>query len=304
MSFEVKQVDVSGTGYPISTATVVGGHLSNNDTPPWASFDYFPHELFPGLLPNCSTCPLHPELSQLRAESAYWRQMHQKAVARESRHKEDIAALKAKLRLRESQLFARKSEKNRNRPDLTITAVDTGNQPRGQQPGSQGHGRRSYSHLPTRVEVGDIPENNRYCPICDRPWVYSGSEDSETIEIEVSAYRRCYQRRRYRRTCTCQPLPQTVTAPAPAKLIPKGILGISVWVTILLDKFRFMRPTYRLLADLKTRGLDLALGTVTGGLQALAPLFIQSCSLLTIYGMLFSKGERHANSKTIAGRRS
>jgi len=129
MSFEVKQVNVSGTGYPISTATVVGGHLSNNDTPPRASFDYFPHELFPGLLPNCSTCPLHPELSKLRAENGYWRQMHQKAVARAARHKEEIAALKAKLRLRESQLFARKSEKNRNRPDLTIAAVDTGSQP-------------------------------------------------------------------------------------------------------------------------------------------------------------------------------
>lgn len=64
-----------------------------------------------------------------------------------------------------------------------------------------------------------------------------------------------------------------VTAPAPNRLIDKGKLGISVWVTILLDKFLSARPTYRLLEDLKNHGLTLAPGTVTGGLRRLAPLF-------------------------------
>ena len=31
--------------------------------------------------------------------------------------------------------------------------------------------------------------------------------------------------------------PRTVTAPPAPKLIPKGLLGVSVWVEILLDKF-------------------------------------------------------------------
>jgi len=106
------------------------------------------------------------------------------------------------------------------------------------------------------------------------------------VEIEVRAYRRLYQRRRYQRTCACDSRSRTVTAPAPPKLIPKGILGISVWVTILLDKFMFMRPTYRLLADLKTRDLDLALGTVTAGLQALTPVF------LPLYEALIDKNLR------------
>ena len=56
-------------------------------------------------------------------------------------------------------------------------------------------------------------------------------------------------------------------------MIPTSILGVSVWVTILLDKYLSCRPTYRLLADLKTQGRDLALGTVTDGLQRLVPLF-------------------------------
>ena len=67
--------------------------------------------------------------------------------------------------------------------------------------------------------------------------------------------------------------PGIVTAPPPAKVIPKSLLGVSVWVTVLLDKFLFYRPTYRLLEDLRTQGLDLSQGTLTDGLQRLLPLF-------------------------------
>jgi hypothetical protein len=37
---------------------------------------------------------------------------------------------------------------------------------RGQRRGSRGHGRRDYSHLPTREEVHDVPEGERVCPRC------------------------------------------------------------------------------------------------------------------------------------------
>jgi transposase len=56
-------------------------------------------------------------------------------------------------------------------------------------------------------------------------------------------------------------------------VIPKSILGVSIWVTLLLDKYLFYRPTYRLLADWATHGLDLSLGTVTDGLKHLVGLF-------------------------------
>ena len=64
-----------------------------------------------------------------------------------------------------------------------------------------------------------------------------------------------------------------LTAPPPPRLIPKSILGVSIWVTVLLDKYLFYRPTYRLLADLASHDLDLALGTLTASLQRLVPLF-------------------------------
>ena len=83
------------------------------------------------------------------------------------------------------------------------------------------------------------------------------------------------KRRRYRRSCQCAAAPALLTAAAPPRLIPKGILGISVWVTVLIDKYLLLlyRPTYRLLADLRAHGLDLAQGTITDGMRRLAPLF-------------------------------
>jgi transposase len=42
---------------------------------------------------------------------------------------------------------------------------------------------------------------------------------------------------------------------------------------VLLDKYLSYRPTYRLLADLRTHGLDLSQGALTGGLRQLVPLF-------------------------------
>ena len=48
---------------------------------------------------------------------------------------------------------------------------------------------------------------------------------------------------------------------------------MSVWVEILLDKYLGHRPTERLLDQWRLCDLDLAAGTVAGGLQRLEPLF-------------------------------
>jgi transposase len=50
-------------------------------------------------------------------------------------------------------------------------------------------------------------------------------------------------------------------------------LAVSVWVEILLDKFFSHRPTERLLSHWRLLGLDVAAGTVAGGLERLEPLF-------------------------------
>ncbi|HEX2185566.1 MAG TPA: IS66 family transposase, partial [Chloroflexota bacterium] len=180
------------------------------------------------------------------------------------------------LRLREQQLFGRKTEATAaTAPHLPPGRPDAPPpRPRGQQPGRPGPRRRDYAHLPAVVEDREIPGDRCCCRRCGRPFApVSGTEDSTILEVEVKAHRRLIRRHRYRPTCACGAHPGLVTAPPAPRVIPKSILGVSVWVAVLLDKYLSYRPTYRLLAELRTHGLDLSLGTVTDGLRRLVPLF-------------------------------
>ena len=224
----------------------------------------------------CPVCPrLAQEFEPWRA-AGYWKAMHQRAVEREALLRQENEQLRAQLRLREQQLFGRKTETTAATAPAATLAQTAGSprRPRGQQRGRRGPRRRDHTHLPAVVEEHALPSEQCGCQRCGRPFAgVGGTEDSTILEVEVRAHRRVIRRHRYRPTCDCGTHPGVVTAPPAPRLIPKSILGVSIWVTILLDKYLFYRPTYRLLADLRTQGLDLALGTVTDGLQRLVPLF-------------------------------
>ena len=102
---------------------------------------------------------------------------------------------------------------------------------------------------------------------------FAGTEDAQVLEIEVKAYRRVIHRHRYTPSCQCGCASGIVSAAAPARLINRGKFGISVWTSVLLDKFLYGRPSQRLLQDLADHGLNMSPGTLAGGLQAIAPLF-------------------------------
>jgi transposase len=120
-----------------------------------------------------------------------------------------------------------------------------------------------------------LPPHQRHCTTCGQPFAPCGSDPHliTLVEVEVRAHRRLIRRRRYRPTCACGTHPDLLTAPPPPRLLPHSALGVSVWVRVLLDKYAFHRPTYRLLAEPRSHGLDLAQGTLTDGLQRLLPLF-------------------------------
>jgi transposase len=202
--------------------------------------------------------------------------MHDRARQREEHLRRRVAELEAQLRLREQQLFGKKTEARAAAAQAT-TPPTPGAPPqrrRGQQPGRPGPRRRDYSHLPAVVEDHEIPGDQCCGRRCGRPFApVSGTEDSTILEVEVKAHRRVIRRHRYRPTCDCGAHPGIVTAPPAPRVIPKSLLGVSVLVELLVDKYLSYRPTYRLLADLQTRDLDLSLGTVTDALQRLLPLF-------------------------------
>lgn len=203
----------------------------------------------------------------------YYRALHQRAVEREARLKEDVQQLKAQIRQLQQQLFGRSTEGGRV-VDAVATAADAPpRRPRGQQPGRRSPPKRRYAHLPATEEIHDLPAEQRRCGGCGQPFVPFGSEDAEVLEVAVRAHRRLIRRPRYRPSCSCPGNQPVVAAPPPPRVLPKGKIGVSLWVEILLDKYLLQRPTYRLLEAWRLHGLDLSLGTVTDGLRRLEPLF-------------------------------
>ncbi len=233
-------------------------------------------------LPTCSAppiprgpCPVCPRLAQEFEpwrQAAYWQVMHQRAVERENLLHDENQQLQARIRFLEQQLFGRRADSPA--PADGPTPRKRSSRPRGQRRGKPGPKRRDYAHLPAIEQDLELPPAQQRCSGCGQPFApFPGTDDTTVLEIEVRAHRRVYRRRRYRPTCPCGIHPGIVTAPAPDRVIPKSLPGVSVWVAVLLDKFLFYRPTYRLLEDLATQGLDLSQGTLTDGLQRLLPLF-------------------------------
>ncbi len=211
------------------------------------------------------------EYIALRMAAGYWRARHKDAVRREAELKGENEQLRARIRDLEQRLFGRRSERGAARKGSRSRA---GWCPRGHQRGRPGHGRSRLERLEARQETADLSEEQRACPRCGRLMApFAGSEDVEAAEIETRLWHRVIRRKRCHAACGCGALPGIVTAPSPARLIPRGKLGISVWVKVILDKYLYLRPSNRLLQELACHGLKLSPGTVAGGLQRLLPLF-------------------------------
>jgi transposase len=232
------------------------------------------------------TADLRHELAQIRRENVelrqqvgYWKAMHARAAERIKELESEVEQLHGENRKLQARLFGQKSEQSTSSGDRS-NHLDGENdeatsppRPRGQRRGSRGPRRRGHDHLPVVEQFHELPKEQRVCPQCGAVATPSDTEDSEQIEIEVRAHRRRIRRRRYQRTCNCSNCPRTTTAPPPPKLIRKGLLGTSVWVEILIGKFFSHMPVSRLLRQWQLLGLNLAPGTVGGGLQRLEPLF-------------------------------
>src|SRR5207237_8346565 len=97
----------------------------------------------------CPVCPrLAVEFEPWR-QASYWKAQHQRAVEREALLRKENEQLRAQLRLREQQLFGRKTETSAATTPTPTTPPDAPpRRPRGQQRGQQGPRRRDYTHLP------------------------------------------------------------------------------------------------------------------------------------------------------------
>jgi transposase len=267
---------------PCATEPPCDSSPAGTDTPD------FLEPLPPG---SCPHCPDRPLLIQTRQPAHFYRARFQAAKQREASKDARIAGLEAEIRILKQRLYGKKSE-SRQGPDQAKTATPEDplaeaacpveaaaatakpRRKRGQQKGNPIPPRRNYSHLPVLTEERTLSDDQARCSCCGKPFAPGGyEEDKEIIEVEVKAYRRRIRRKRYFRTCSCPDLPTVVAASVVPRVLPHSRLGISVWVQILLDKYNYCRATHKQIDDLRSHGLDLASGTVIGGLKRLAPLF-------------------------------
>ena len=219
---------------------------------------------------------LRRENLEFRQQAGYWKSCHERALERIKKLQLVIEELRGQNRQLQDHQFGTSTEKQ-SKADRsnTLEGFDE-KEPDPTQPKKPQvvPKRRNYDHLPAKTEVIELPVEQQTCPKCGQPRVeMTDTEDSEQLEIEVKAYRRVIHRKRYRNTCDC-PGCATIPAPVPPKLIPKSLLGTSVWVEILLAKYLSHQPIERLLSSWKLLGLDLAASTVNTGLERLQPLFV------------------------------
>jgi transposase len=220
---------------------------------------------------------LRRENLELRQQVGYWKSRHADAIERIAVLEQENEQLRGENRRLQEQLFGRKSEKHslkdRSNHLDGLDDEDPSNPQASPKKKQKGPQRRDYSHLPAKEERVELPKHQCICPTCGEPFLeMTGTEDSTQIEFEVVIYRRVIRRQRYQKTCACAGN-KTITAPAPAKLIPKSLFATSVWVEILLAKYFNHQPTERLLASWGLSGLDLAASTVNTGLERLQPMF-------------------------------
>jgi transposase len=215
---------------------------------------------------------LRLENIELRQQARLYQSLHERALAKQSEQAAQIQVLKAKVAELQKRLFGRKCE--RDFSSEAWVAKRRGRGKRGQQRGSPGHGRKLRDTLPVEHVVVEVPAEQRICPRCGRPLEADGTVAAhEEIQWEVRLVRKGYRCQRYKQTCACAGVPARIVAPAPARLIPKGLLSLGTIVEMLRLKFKYQMPLQRILGMGKDYGLRLSPGTVCGIWQKLEPLF-------------------------------
>ena len=195
------------------------------------------------------------------------------------------------------RVFGQQSEKRKDAEDTTETATDStaaevenstkisptsindqcahpGTKKRGGQLGHQGHGRRIPKHLPTEERRQEIPQEQRQCEHCGLPSVeLPMTEDSYEIDVRVQYVLVVNRRKKYKPACTCDITPTIMTAPSPAKVIPKGKFTAAFWAKTIVDKYLLQLPIQRQTLAMRLSGLWVPKSTLIGGFNTLAPLF-------------------------------
>jgi len=246
---------------------------------------YWPHEC-----PSCGESledilhDLRMKFIELTAQVNQFEALFQASKKREETLQLELAKAQAKIRDTEKRLYGRKSESSstqdssKSQPEILD---DTPKRKRGQQPGHPTPIRRTYPELERIEEVHDVHENEQTCPCCGLTREeFFKEEESEIIEVDVKAYVRKVVRKSRVSKCNCPSQPKVVSPLVVGALFPGSQLGVSVWVEILLAKYRYGEPINRLLDRWADIGFSPPRGTIHSNLASIGKLISPVAELI------------------------
>lgn len=195
-----------------------------------------------------------------------------------------------RLRALQRQLFAAKSEtRSADQKDLflneaeALAPTDQTAPPQAEPEESTpvtGHQRKKPGRkpldpaLPREVVRHELPASERICAHDGHALVEIGADVSEQLDV-IPEQVRVLQHHRIKYACPCCDQSLKVT-PAPARIIPRGLLSEQAQAWVITGKYQFGMPLYRTAALLRRFGGDLASNTLAAGVvrigQAVQPV--------------------------------
>jgi len=135
-------------------------------------------------------------------------------------------------------------------------------------------GRQSLPpHLPRVERVIACPAEQGMCGVCGLEKVIIGYEISEQLEVEPAKYF-VQVTKREKRACTCG-RGGVMTAPAPKRIIEKGLVSDRVVIQTLVNKYCSHLPLYRQSVTLEQEsGLELSRATMDGWVMQVGELLM------------------------------
>lgn len=232
--------------------------------------------------PSCATRP-----ATLCDAQKIIEQLHQKLQLSEQKLQVSelrVLVLEERLRLRRIEKYGAGSEKLSNlqlemleqEPGVSQAEV----QAESERPGIEGdilevagYQRKQRSHpgrqsLPpelARVErVIACPAEQCVCGQCGQPTTVIGYEESEQLEVEPAKYFVLVSKRE-KRACKCCDRGRVITAPAPVRIIEKGLVSDRVVIDTLIRKYCDHLPLYRQSVILdREAGVEISRATLDG----------------------------------------
>jgi transposase len=144
----------------------------------------------------------------------------------------------------------------------------------GARRGKRGTGRPKFDpSLPRVAERNLVPPKERECRECRSEMKHMCFEVTEVLEIEPA---RLYVIRRLTEVCACRHDDCIVRAPPPNEIVTRGVLGPTLIMETVANKYIAHLPVERQAVALKLAGATVSPGTlgraVAGGIDFLEPI--------------------------------